>query len=169
MTFRPSGPTLAELREGRAEFPHASGYIGTRRSSDPTDPPGYWFTDPPEAFMPEEQCLGCGAGEHEQLRVRDGGMSVPKDIVRRGQVVKLYDGDYTERAWVACTMSAGTYDVIGEEDWQAWKQEALGLASKRQDHVRRVARRPRRPDPYELDFRARVLARPRLTSRSVAA
>jgi hypothetical protein len=21
----------------------------------------------------------------------------------------------------------GTYDAIGEEDWQAWKQEALGL------------------------------------------
>jgi hypothetical protein len=70
MTFRPSGPTLAELQDGRALFPHANGYIGARRSFDKTDPPGYWFSDPPEAFMAtaEEACPGCGAGEHEHCR-----------------------------------------------------------------------------------------------------
>lgn len=45
----------------------------------------------------------------------------------RAVVVKLSDPDYPERAWVACSMSESTYDIIGEEDWQAWKAKALDL------------------------------------------
>ena len=45
----------------------------------------------------------------------------------RAVVVKIRDDEYPERPWIAAAMSAGTYDVIGEEDWQKWRAEALPL------------------------------------------
>lgn len=58
----------------------------------------------------------------------------------RAVVVKLYDGDYTERAWVAATMSKGTWDAIGVEDFEEWKWKALDmvLADWRDYEVREV-------------------------------
>jgi hypothetical protein len=50
-------------------------------------------------------------------------MSALPDEVR-AVVVKLDD---TERPWIAACMSLGTWDVIGEEDWQAWRSKALDL------------------------------------------
>lgn len=45
----------------------------------------------------------------------------------RAVVVKLRDDSYPEKPWIACCMSLDTWDVIGEEDWQTWKHQALPM------------------------------------------
>jgi gamma-glutamyltranspeptidase len=58
----------------------------------------------------------------------------------RAVVVQLYDGDYTERAWVVATMSEGTWEAIGAEDFEDWKRKALDmvLADWRDYEIREV-------------------------------
>jgi hypothetical protein len=45
----------------------------------------------------------------------------------RAIVVKLQDDRWPERAWVVATMSANTWDAIGDEDFEEWKRKALDL------------------------------------------
>lgn len=45
----------------------------------------------------------------------------------RALVVKLRDDKFPEQPWIAACMSADTYDVIGEDDWQAWRRKALRM------------------------------------------
>jgi hypothetical protein len=48
-----------------------------------------------------------------------------------------------ENAWIAACMSENTYDVIGAEDWDKWKRDALPLvlADWRSYEVREVVLR----------------------------
>lgn len=66
----------------------------------------------------------------------------------RAVVVKLYDAGYTERAWIACSMSIGTWEILSEDEWQQWRAKALDLclADWREYEIREVTLRvPQEP------------------------
>ena len=68
----------------------------------------------------------------------------------RAVVVKLYDADpaYTERAWVACSMSESTYELLDDAEWIRWRTKALDsvLADWRSYEIREVVIRiPQEP------------------------